>query len=51
MPLPKKKSLTTEKVTKSEEFDKGTKPLYDMKEAVFIICRKDLDNFEGQSKG
>ena len=25
--------------------------MYDMKEAVVTICRKDLYNFEGQSKG
>ena len=51
MPLSKKKLLTTKKVETSEEVDKGNKNLDDMKEAVFTIRRKDLDNFEGQSKG
>ena len=50
MPLPKKKLLTMEKVTTSEEFEKDTKNLDDMKEVVVIIQRKDLDNFEGQYK-
>ena len=36
-PLPKKKIVTSEKVTKSEEVDKDTKNLYAMKEAVFTI--------------
>ena len=45
------KLLTTEKVTTSEEVDKGIKFLDDMKEEVFTISRKDLDNFEGNSKG
>ena len=43
--------MTTEKVTSNEEVDKGTKTLHDMKEAVLTIHGKDLDNFEGQSKG
>ena len=50
-PLSKNKLLTTEKVITSEEVEKGTKNLDDMKEAVVTIRRKDLDNFEGQSKG
>ena len=50
MPLSKKKILTTEKVTTSEEVDKGTKHLDDMKEAVVKISSKGLDKFEGQSK-
>ena len=50
-PLAKKKILTTEKVTTSEEVDKGTKKLNDMKESVVTIRRKDLDKFEGQYKG
>ena len=45
------KLLITEKVTTSEDFEKANKNLDDMKEAVFTIRRKDLDNFEGQSKG
>ena len=43
--------MTTEKVTTGEEVDKVTKNLDDMKEAVVMIRRKDLDNFEGLSKG
>ena len=43
--------MTSEKVTTSEEVDKGTKHLDDMKEAMVKIRRKDLDNFEGKSKG
>ena len=39
--------MTSEKVTASEEVEKGTKKLDDIKEAVVTICRKDLDNFEG----
>ena len=42
--------MTSEKVTTSEEVDKGTKHLENMKEAVVTIRRKYLDNFEGQSK-
>ena len=38
-------------ITTNEYVDKGTKKLEDMKEAVVTICRKDSDNFEGQSKG
>ena len=49
-PSPKKKIFTSEKVTTSEEIYKGTKKLYDMKDVVVTIRRKDLDNFEGQSK-
>ena len=45
-PFPKRKIVTSEKVTTSEEVDKGTKTLYDMKEAVVTILRKDLCNFE-----
>ena len=43
--------MTSENVTTSEEVEKGTKKLDDMKEAVVTIRRKYLDNFEGQSKG
>ena len=50
-PFLEKTLLTTEKVTTSEEVEKDTKKLDDMKEAVVPIHRKDLDNFEGQSKG
>ena len=43
-PLSEKKSLT-------KDVDKGTDESEDMKEAVVKIRRKDLDKFEGQSKG
>ena len=43
--------MTTEKVTTNDEVDKGKKKLDDMKEAVVTIRRKNLDNFESQSKG
>ena len=42
-PLWEKKSLTN-------DVDKGTGELEDMKEAVLKIFRKDLYKFEGQSK-
>ena len=48
--LPKKKIVTSEKVTTSEEVDIVTKTLYDTKEAVVTIRGKYLDNFEGSSK-
>ena len=48
--LPKKKVLTSEKVTTSEQVEKGTKLLDYIKYAVFNIRRKDLDNFQEQSK-
>ena len=48
-PLTEKTVVASENITTSEEFDKGTKNLDGMKEAVVTICRKDLDNFEGQS--
>ena len=50
-PLPRKKLLTTEKGTSSEEVDKVTKNLDDMKDAVVTIRGKYLDNLEGQYKG
>ena len=50
-PFPKKKVVTSEKFTTSEEVDKGTNILDDMKEAVATIRRKHLDNFHGQYKG
>ena len=43
-PLLEKKSLT-------KDVDKGTGELEDMKQAVVTIRSKDLDKFEGQSKG
>ena len=50
-PLSEKKLWTTDKVTTSEEVDKRTEKLEDIKEAVVMICRKDSDRFEGQYKG
>ena len=41
----------SEKKTLTKDVDKGTGELEYMKEAVVKICRKDIDNFEGQSKG
>ena len=38
-------------VTPSEGVDKGTKYLYDMKEALVDIRRNYLDNFEEKSIG
>ena len=43
MPLMEKKTLT-------KDVDNGTDELADMKQAVIKICRKDLDQFECQSK-
>ena len=47
----RKTYVQIKKVTTSEEVDKGTKNLDYMKNAVVTICRENLDNFEGQSKG
>ena len=47
----RKTYVQIKKVTTSEEVDKGTENLDDMKEAVVTIRGKDLDNFGGQSKG
>ena len=43
-PLLENKSLT-------KDVDKGTGELEYMKDSVVTIRKKDLDNFEGQSKG
>ena len=40
-----------EKKSLIKDVDKGNGELEYMKEAVVTICRKDLDNFEGRSKG
>ena len=48
--LLKKILFTTKKVTTSEEVDKVTKKLNDMKEVVITIRSKYLDKFEVQSK-
>ena len=50
-PSSKKKVVTSEKVTPSEEVDKGNKNLDDMKESGVTIRRKDLDKFESHSIG
>ena len=50
-PLLKKQVVTSEKVTTSEEVEKCNKNLDYMKVEVVKTRRKDLDNFEGQSKG
>ena len=47
----KRKLLTSEKITPSEEVDKGTKNMDYMEEPVVTIRRKDLDNFGEQSIG
>ena len=41
----------TEKIKTNKDVDKGTERLEYMKEEVVIICIKDSDKFEGQSKG
>ena len=43
--------MTSEKVTPSEEVEKGTDLLNDMEEPVVRIHIKDLDNFQGKSTG
>ena len=43
--------MTSEKVTPSEDVEKGTKHLYAMKYSVVTILRKYLDNFEEKSVG
>ena len=50
-PLLNRKLLTTEKVTKSEDIDKGTEKLEYMKDAVVTIHRKRSYKFESKSKG
>ena len=50
----KKEVVTTplsEKKSSTNDVDKGTGELEDMKEALVTTHRKDLDKFEGQSKG
>ena len=42
--------MTSEKVTTSEEVEKGNKVLDDMKGAMVTIRMKDLYHFEGQYK-
>ena len=49
-PFPKEKVVPSEKFTRSERVKKGTKLWNDMEEPVHTIHRKDLDNFQGQSK-
>ena len=51
----RKEALVTtplsENKSSTKDVDKGTGELEYMKEAVVTIRRKDLDKFEGQSKG
>ena len=48
-PLPKKKVVPSEKVTASEEAEKGTNILNYMEDTVHTICINDLNNFQGKS--
>ena len=48
-PFLKKKLVPSEKITPSEEFEKGTNPLNYMEEPVHKIHIKDLDKFKGNS--
>ena len=41
--------LSIQKKSSTKDVDKGTDELADMKQAVNTICRKGLDQFEGQS--
>ena len=50
-PFPKKKVVTSEKVTTSEEVDKGINIFDNMNDALVMVRRKYLDDFEGQYKG
>ena len=50
-PFPDGKIAPSDKVTPNEEVEKQTIRLDDIKEAVFMICRKNLDNFQDQSTG
>ena len=48
--LSKKKVARSEKVTPSDEVEKVTKTLDDTEDPVVTIHRKNLNNFQGQSK-
>ena len=48
--LLKKKLVPGENLTPSEEVERGTNILNAMEQPVYMIRRKDLDNFQGQSK-
>ena len=48
-PFLKKRLLPSEKITPSEDFEKGTNSLKYMEEPVHKIRIKDLDNFKGNS--
>ena len=50
-PFPKKKVDPSDKVTLSEEVEKGTNILNDPEDPVHTIHDKDLDNFQGQYIG
>ena len=47
VPLAKKKLYQVRKLHKNEEFEKGNIFLNDMKEPVYTIHRKYLENFQG----
>ena len=47
-PSLKKKISPGEKITPSDGVEKGTKVLYDIKEILVTIRRKDLNNFQGE---
>ena len=50
-PLPKKKVKPSEKVTPSDDVEKGTNLLNGMEEPVVPIRRNILDNFQGEYAG
>ena len=50
-PFSKKQFASSEKDTPSEEVEKGTKKLDNIKEPVVTIRINNLDNFQGQSTG
>ena len=43
--------LLKENKSSTKYFDNGTDELVDMKQALNTVCRKGLDQFEGQSSG
>ena len=47
-PLPKKRVGPSDKVTPSEKVEKVTNLLNYIENPVYMIRRKDLDNFQGQ---
>ena len=47
-PFPKKQLILSEKVTPSEEVEKGTNILNNVEEPVLMTHEKYLDNFQGK---